>query len=235
MRSLAAPDELLDRAWSRRPAAAATTSAAAAAAPSNAGGAAKKGGTLKVLSRPATSTASTRATGTTSPTTDGSASRPSARCTRGSRTTTTPTPDLADGAAEGLQRRQDGDDQDQGRTSSTARRSRTGPSRRPTSSTRSSAASCRRSATATRTSYYGDIEGVKAFKDGKAKEIIRHPDARRHDARVQARPSRTASLANGDALGAAVHRAGAEGVRRRSTTRASSRPTASTRCSPART
>ena len=69
-----------------------------------------------------------------------------------------PSPDLADGPAEDLRRRQDGDGQDQARASSSARRS-TARSPRRTSSTRSSAASCRRSANGYASAYFGDIIG----------------------------------------------------------------------------
>ena len=60
--------------------------------------------------------------------------------------------------------------------------------------------------------YYGDIEGVKAFTDGKADEISGHPDARRPDARDQpfeaVRRHRERQRARH-----AVHGAGAEGLR----------------------
>ena len=131
------------------------------------------------LHRPAASR--TTSTASSSPT------RRSGRCTRTSRTTrrtrcpTSPTgpPEISDG-------RQDRHGQDQAGVKF-CRRS-TARSRPRTSSTRSSAASCRTSTSGYVGAYLGDLEGLKAYQDGKAKDIagIKTPDD--HDDRLQARP-----------------------------------------------
>ena len=111
---------------------------------------------------------------------------PARSSTAGSRTETTPTPGPRDGAAEGLERRQDAHDHDQGQASSTARRSRTARSSRRTSST--AIERCFLPAgrqRLRRTSYYNDIKGVGRLQERQGEGHLGDRDARRHDARHQ--------------------------------------------------
>ncbi len=151
---------------------------------------------------------------------------------------TTPTPDVATGSSAGIQRRQDGHDHDQAEHQvqpGAAWPQEPDRQGRPTSSTRWSAASCRRSATATRTPTTTTSTASKDFTAGKAKEISGHHDAGRHDARDQDRPMPNGVVASGAARSACPAPCRCRRNTPSSTTRASSRPTASTRCSPGRT
>ena len=114
------------------------------------------------------------------------------------------------GSAGGLRGRQDRHRQDQaGREVLAALQTR--KSRPPTSSTRSSAASPPRPRTASRTSYYGDLEGAKVGVDaGTEISGITTPD----DYTVVLKFKRAVGgvMAAG-ALGYPAHRPGAEGLR----------------------
>ena len=148
--------------------------------------------------------------------------------------TSKPTPDLADGAAAGLQRRQDADDQDQpGIKYSPPLQTQTVKS----ADIKYAMERCflPQVGNGYAGAYYGDIVGARRHaRAGKAKEDLGHPDARRHDARHQAHEA-DGVADGGDALALPCTVAGAEGLRGEVRPGQARRRTASTRCSPART
>ena len=133
---------------------------------------------------PAASTASTPATGTTRPTTRSSGSTTQRWLYGWKPDDNEPTPDIADGPAEGLERRQDAHDQDQGRHQ--VQPAAPEPDRQGGGHQVRDGAllPARRSGNGYAGAYYGDIEGVKRLPGRQGQGDLGHPGARRHDARA---------------------------------------------------